>query len=52
MISHTRSDCFACCDVTMYLCAPQFLLIAALAAVAAAQHGNSYGHDDYDAKTP
>ena len=30
----------------------QFLLIAALAAVAAAQHGKGYGHDDYDAKTP
>ena len=31
---------------------PQFLLIAALAAVASAQHGKGYGHDDYDAKTP
>ncbi|KAF0290083.1 Warthog protein 6 [Amphibalanus amphitrite] len=30
----------------------KLFLIAALAAVAAAQHGNSYGHDEYDAKTP
>ena len=34
------------------VCDPQFLLIAALVAVAAAQHGKGYGHDDYDAKTP
>ena len=34
------------------LCAAQLLLIAALAAVTAAQHGNDYGDDEYDAKTP
>ena len=49
----SRKPAVAILMLTIHVCCrPQFLLIATLAAVAAAQHGKGYGHDDYDAKTP